>query len=207
MAEFIPGTSVVIETWDGYPFKQPQINKITYTAIPEDANRYIAVETGQVQYAALVSSLEMGLAAENSELSTIKGSSLKFLVFIFNCQQAPFDNVNVRRALAYALDRDSFCALAGGRDPVSTPFFGGYDDLYSVSDNMPTYDLDKAKQLLEEEGYNSSNPLKFELVYWFNEPGLELYQSALKSIGVDVTLKQVEFSVYLSKEGPGDFSV
>ena len=207
ITEFIPGTKAVLETWSGYPFEQPQITKITYTSIPENANRYIAVETGKVQYAALVSSLEMNLAEKNDKLSTMRGDSLKVTCFCFNCEKPPFNNVDVRRALAYAFDRESFCALQGGRPEAASMIFAGYKDLYTVPDTMPTFDLDKAKELLEGAGYNASNPLTFELIYWAPDPGLELYQSTLKTIGVEASLKQVEFSTYLSLEGPGDFTM
>jgi peptide/nickel transport system substrate-binding protein len=207
VTKFVPGTTAVLETWSGYPFAQPQITKITYTAIPENANRYIAVETGKVQYAALVSSLEMNLAEKNDKLSTMRGDSLKVTCFVFNTEKTPFNNVDVRRALAYAFDRASFCALQGGRPEAASMIFAGYKDLYTVPDTMPTFDLEKAKQLLESAGYNASNPLQFELVYWTADPGLELYQSTLKTIGVEMSLKQVEFSTYLSLEGPGDFTM
>lgn len=207
ITEFIPGTTAVLETWEGYPFEKPQIDKITYIGIPENANRYIAVETGKAQYASLVSSLEMDLAEKNDKVSPLRGNSLKLTCFCFNCEKPPFNNVDVRRALAYAFDRESFCALQGGRPEAVSMVFLGYEDLYTVPDTMPTYDLDKAKQLLEAAGYNASNPLKFELIYWSPDPGLELYQSTLKTIGVEASLKQVEFSTYLSLEGSGDFGM
>ena len=111
------------------------------------------------------------------------------------------------KLLRTAFDRDSFCALNGGRPPVVGLAFFGYKDLYSLPDSFPKYDLAKAKQLLAEAGYTASNPLKFELVYWIAEPGLELYQATLKSIGVEMSLKMVEFSLYLTKESSGDFTM
>ena len=137
----------------------------------------------------------------------MKSDSLRQLCFCFNTEKPPFNDVNVRRAMAYAFDRDSFAALQGGRPPVVSMVFAGYPDFYTVPNTMPTFDLAKAKQLLEAAGYNASNPLKFELMFWLADPGLELYQSTLKSIGVEMSIKQVEFSSYLAKEGPGDFAM
>ena len=207
VTKFVPGTTVVLETWSGYPFKQPQINKVTYIGIAENANRYISVETGKTQYATLVSNLEMDLAVKNNKLSTLKADSFSNQCFIFQCEKPPFNNVNVRRALTCAFDRDSFCALNGGRPPIVSMVFCGYKDLYTVPDTMPKYDLNQAKKLLADAGYTAANPLKFELLYWTADPGLELYQSTLKSIGVEMSLKQVEFSVYLTREGAGDFTM
>lgn len=204
VTEFTPGTSVTLETWDGYPFAKPQIDKINFTAIPEASARYIAVESGQLQYAGLVTGMELQLAEKESDLSVLTGSSSRYVGFGFNCEKAPFDNANVRRAIVHAIDRESIAQLNGGRPSVQSMLFAGFD-LYADPESMPEYDLEKAKALLEAEGYNASNPLKFSILLWQPDPGIELIQSALKSIGVEMTLEQVEFSVFLTKEGPGEF--
>ncbi len=204
VTEFTPGTSVTLETWEDYPFEKPQIDKINFTAIAENSARYIAVESGQLQYAGLVSKMESQLAEGDKNLSVLSRSSNRYYGFGFNCEEPPFDNANVRRAVIHALDRESMAALNGGRPAVESMLFGGFD-LYTDPENIPEYDLEKAKALLEAEGYNASNPLKFSTLLWTPDPALELFQSDLKSIGVEMTLDQVEFSVFLTREGPGEF--
>jgi|GEM_PF-466628 len=204
VTEFTPGTSVTLETWEEYPFEKPQIDKINFTAIPENAARYIAVESGQLQYAGLVTAMEARLAEDNASLSVLTGSSNRIVGFGFNCERAPFDNVNVRRAIVHAIDRESIALLNGGRPSIESMLFADFD-IYADPSTMPEFDLEKAKELLEAEGYNSSNPLSFTVLLWQPDPGLELIQSNLRSIGVEMTLDQAEFSVFLTREGPGEF--
>ena len=208
IAEFIPGTTLVMETWDGYPHQKPQIDRITYMAIAENATRYIAVETGQAHYAALITALERDMAESDSNLAVVSSPSFRNIHVSFNNEMGPTTNVNIRRALTHALDRDSMCALLGGRPPVKSLLFGGYPDLYIDPPGLPEFDLDKARELLEAEGYGPNNPLQLELIYSpVVDPSIELYQSHLASIGVDVTLTQLEFSVYLDREGAGEFDL
>ena len=204
VTEFTPGTSVTLETWADYPFTKPQIEKINFSAIPENAARYIAVESGQLQYAGLVTAMESELAAKEDKLNVLSGSSNRYVGFGFNCEKPPFDNVNLRRAIVHAIDRESISKLNGGRPAVQSMLFGSFD-LYADPTTMPEFDLEKAKVMLEAEGYNASNPFKFSVLLWQPDPGIEAIQSALKSIGVEMTLDQVEFSVFLTKEGPGEF--
>ena len=207
VTQFTPGTSLTIETWDGYRLEKPQIDSLTFIAIADLSARYIAVETGQIQYAGWLSSLEYDLAVEKDGVSAISLPSKMVNCLSFNCERPPFDNVNVRKALSYAVDRATFCTLLGGRVPVESMLFGGWD-MYVASPNLPEYDLEKAKAMLAEEGFDESNPLSFELfTYQPNEPGLQFYQSTLKSIGVDVSITIAEFSVYIDREGRGDFDV
>ena len=208
IADFIPGTATSVETWDGYPFEKPPISKITFLGIGETVSRYIAVETGQAQYTGLLTPFEMDLAEKDPNLVPYTRDTTTITGFVFNCQKPPFDNVNVRTAVAYAVDRDSICALKGGRSPARSFIFGGYSDRYVESAFMPGYDLEKAKAMLEAEGYNASHPLKIEVVtYQTSEPAGELFQSSMRSIGVEVNLTIVEFSVYLATEQNGNFDM
>ena len=208
VTDFVPATSLVLETWDGYLLPKPQIDKITFIISPEDAARYIAVETGQVQYSAWFTPFEMNLAEANDKLSTYYGESRRFHCLTFNCEKAPFDNVNVRKALSYAIDRDSLSALqGGGRPPWRGVLFAGYP-MYVEPANLPEFDLQKAKDLLAAEGYSESNSLKFSmLTYAPADPALELYQSVLKSIGVNMEINEVEVSMQNVLRAAGDFEV
>lgn len=202
--EFTPGTTLTMETWDGYTGTKPQIDEINVIGIAEAASLYIAVETGRAQYAGFISALEVGNAENNSKLYVQTDSSNIVRDINLNCEKGPFADVNVRRAIGYALDRESWCMLDGGHQPTKS-MLGNTFAYYHESENLPEYDLEKAKELLAEAGYDASNPLSFELITYRDEAGLELLQSDLKSIGVNMTVTQLEFSVYLSREGAGDF--
>lgn len=201
---FTPGTTMVMETWDGYTGTKPQIEEINVIGIAEAASLYIAVETGRAQYAGFISALEVGNAENNKNLYVQTDSSNIVRDINLNCQKGPFADVRVRRAIGYALDRESWCMLDGGHLPTRSMLANTFAYYYE-SENLPEYNKEKAKELLAEAGYNESNPLSFELITYRDESGLELLQSDLKSIGVNMTVTQLEFSVYLSREGAGDF--
>jgi len=208
VTEFVPGTTTVLETWDGYLLPKPQIDKITVICIPEDAARYIAVETGLAQWTAWMTPMEMGLAEKNDNLATYYGEGRRFGTVCFNCERPPFDNINVRRALAHCINRDAFAALqGGGRPPMKGVLFAGYD-LYMDPPGLPEFDLEKAKAMLAAEGFNDSNPLSFQMLsYAPADPGLELYQSTLKSIGVNMEITEYDVNVMMSLEVAGDYEV
>ena len=180
---------------------------MTLIAIPENANRYIAVETGQIQFASLVTGLEAELARNNPNIGLLERWGLSIVCLVFNTERAPFDNVNIRRAITHAIDRESITMLDGGRLPITSIMFPGYEEWEANHPNFPQYDLNRARDLLAAEGYSASNPLRLELTYFRPDPGIEVLQSTLRQAGVEVTLNQVEFSVYLTLEGAGDFDV
>ena len=207
LTEFTPGTSVSIEVWEDYPFEKPQINKINFICIPDNASRYIAVETGRVQYAGLVTAFEIGLAKKAGNFNLIEGFSNRTAMYMINVEKGKLGDVNVRRALAHALDRESICDLAGGRPILESCLFGGFPEYYYVSPNLPEYNMAKAKELLEAAGVNAANPLNIEVMFFTPDPGVELYQSALKTLNVNLTLTQVEFSAYLARQAKNDYEM
>jgi len=205
--EFTPGASVRVEKWADYPFEKPQIDIINFIAIPEDTNRYIAVETGQVEVAGIVTAFEVELAKKDGRFNIYEGMSCRTITFYCNMDREPFkSNQEVRRAFAHAFDRESWCDLAGGRVPLLSSLFGGFD-LHYISQYLPEYNPAKAKEILEAAGISPANPINIELIHFQADPGLELYQSAMKSLGVNIQLTLCEFSVFLAREGSADFDL
>ena len=207
VTEFTPGTSATLELWDGYPFTKPQIDIINYLYIFERGPRYIALETGLVDIVDDMSSFEMDMAKADG-FSTSMTELRQVYTFWINCSRPPFDNVNIRRALAYAFNREGFCALEGGRIPETGMLFVGYDDLEHTSGNLPEFDLEKARALLEAEGYNESNPLRVEIKpINRSDPGIEMYQFDLLTIGIDLIISVREFSAWLADMLAGEFDM
>jgi len=208
ITEFTPGATATIEAYEGYPFAKPAIDIIHFILIQEVSPRYMALETGQIQATHNLTTYEIGMAEENPKLSTLYGSSFLVHCLIINTEREPFDRTNIRRALAYAFNREGFCSLKGGRRSIETTLFIGAEDFMRVAPDFPGYDLDKARELLEAEGYTPANPLRFVLTCnTESDPGLEMYQSDLKTIGVEMTFDIVEFSVFLPTEGAGNFDL
>lgn len=85
--------------------------------------------------------------------------------------------------------------------------FYGYPDLYTESDKMPGYDLDEAKKLFEAEGVTPNNRLEVNLICVEAEPGLDMYAATLSQFGVDLNVNILEHSVYLQREGAGEFDI
>ncbi len=99
-----------------------------------------------------------GDATLSKELIIIKPSgSIRFLGF--NFKVPPFDDVRVRRAFGYAIDRDTFSTVIWQNTWTPATFFTPpvvlkSDPSYKApSDQTPTFDPNKAKQLLSDAGY------------------------------------------------------
>jgi ABC-type transport system substrate-binding protein len=124
----------------------------------------------------------------------------------FNCEMAPFDDVHVRRAIAFALDREGWSRARAGRllpaGQLLPPSIPGYDpDLPSNQ----TFDLDRAREEMRLAGHPDG--LSEPITVWItgqddtSRQYGELLQSDLARIGIDVRLRFVSFAVYLTESG------
>jgi ABC-type transport system substrate-binding protein len=125
-----------------------------------------------------------------------------------NCQLPPFDNRHLRRAVAFAINRERWrraranrLVLQGQPIPRTLP---GFDP------ELPgrhVYDLERAREEMRLAGYPDG--LDEEVEVWLGEGETgraygELIQSDLAEIGIDVRIKQVAFPIYLQETGkPG----
>lgn len=135
----------------------------------------------------------------------------------FNTQKKPFDDVRIRKALSYAVDRDvvTRILLGQGQKPAYalTP-----DVTAGFTAELPDYAkltqkerIAKAKEMLDEAGFTDDNPLTFNLLYNTSENHKKLAVAIAsmwkKNLGVHVTIENQEWKTYLDNRREGNYDV
>ena len=157
IVDYKPGVSVSLKKHDGWHREGAYFDKVEMIQLNDPNARTTALITGEVDSITSVDLKTMNLLKRNPNVAidnTPSGSAITLPMF---CDQAPFDNVDVRLALKNAIDRE---------DIVEKIMFGtaapGND--FHVSPGMPyfpadipqrTYDPDKAKFHLKKSGVGS----------------------------------------------------
>jgi peptide/nickel transport system substrate-binding protein len=187
------GKQVVLQANPNYYLPKPPIKKIIYQVVPADADRIALLKAGKVDLIEGISPTEAQALDGQSGVRPVAVQSNKQFFAFMNDSKAPFDKVEVRQALNYAVDRETIAkniyhGLAvpyEGWLPVTYP---GYEPF-----NNYDYDLQKAKALLTQAGY--PNGFDAELSYSAGNPEEEQvaleYQTSLQQIGVKLTLKKL----------------
>jgi len=121
-----------------------------------------------------------------------------------NCELPPFDNVHVRRAVAFAIDRSKLERLDPGQviaaGQVLPPMLAPYD---AELPEKQTFDLERAKEQMRLAGLPDGPAQPVTL--WVRGEGevqvAQLFQQDLKAIGIEMDLKMVSFATYLKETG------
>lgn len=145
---------------------------------------------------------------ENIRFDTYLGT----YYYALNTEIPPLDDARVRRALAYSINRKEITehVLRGGQEPAhhfTPPDTGGY----TARARVP-YDPERARELLAEAGYPEGKGFPdLELLYNTSDShrtvALAIAQMWKKELGIDITLYNQEWKVYLSTRKSGNFEI
>lgn len=137
--------------------------------------------------------------------------------YALNVEKKPLDDVRVRKALAYAVNRDIITRniLQAGQIPAYT-FTPGSTANFEVPEvpyaKMTQKERDrKARELLAEAGFDKSNPLQVTILYNTSEGhkkiAIAISQMWKRVLGVKTTLENQEWKTFLNTRDLGDFQV
>ncbi len=201
------------------------INKLVSRIIPDTSAQFLELMAGNIDSMSLdptqFSRIVPARPKLNEKLNLYKELGSGYTYMGFNLKHKPFDDVRVRRAINYAIDKQEIIdgVYLGLGINIASPYKPG--TRWSNPDLQPyPYDPEKAKALLKEAGFiaNSNGilvrdgkPLSFEIITNQNkerEKSAILIQRRLKAVGIDVKIRSIEWASFISRFiKTGDFDV
>ena len=194
------GQSVTMEAYEDYWRKVPNIKTIETKGIPELASRVAALKTGEVDVAYFVTGALLQDAIDDPDIQVDPNNSAPFWLFFPGYEEPdnPFHDKRVRQAVSLALDRQflSDTETQGLAVPTGNFIVPGKGDY--LERPVPEYNLEKAKQLMAEAGYEDG----FELDAFTPFPPVfslaERMMDSLREIGIKSELNVTQRPVFLS---------
>ena len=217
VVEYVPDERVVLEAVDTYFGEPPKTRRIVWVMYSDAAALRAAIEAGDIDIAfRTLNPIDIMDLMENENLQVIAGPSAGIRYLLFNVTQPPVDNVFVRQAIAYAVDRDAICeqVFSGLNKPIYTMVPAGLPPAGSSIDVFPTRDLEKARELLRLAGYSEDNPLRVNLWYSPKHYGTTeadvaaVLKQAIEETGmVEITIQSLEWGAYTERMSQGGFDM
>jgi peptide/nickel transport system substrate-binding protein len=188
-------SEMVLEANPDYYGGAPAISEVVWRKVPQSANRLASVSTGAAQLTDNLTPREFASVEGNDAIKAWRATGNLNLFLGMNFDTPPFDNLQVRQAFAHAFNydkiiQDGYFGRAvkwDGQIPMSYPGFAKVDPQYG-------YDVEKAKQLLAESGWNQTESLKLTYVSEQESvlgPIVTQMKADLAAIGVDVELDPI----------------
>jgi len=204
--EWNRGFQVVLVKNEGY-FKKnlPVLDQVVFRVLPQASLSVVALERGEVDYLDALPPADVSRMRANTGftiLPTLAGPGGSFCVNtgVFNLTRPPLDNLKVRQAIYYAINRDFMVsAVLGGLGRVVTaPISAGIR--WASDPSLPPYphDVGRANSLLDEAGFaKGAGGARFRLTYVAATPQIrsaEVIRDNLRDVGIDVDVVPLEFT-------------
>lgn len=146
-----PGEQVVVRRFEGYWGRAPGLDRIVFQVVVDARQRLIDLESGSVDLATAILPDEQSFVElhPDLELHHTPGNSVSYLAF--NTQHPPFDDVRVRRALNYAINKEPIVKLAyQGRAIAADGPLPPTSWAYRAPTTRYAYDPARARELLAQ---------------------------------------------------------
>lgn len=204
MAEYRPQDGITLKANEDYFLGRPPMDELHFHYIPDNNAATIAFIGGELDVTGGERTQEwvdqVTRSVPDAQLIAIQPGSLQFLNL--NMTVPPLDDVKVRQALAYGIDRDVwgqvFGVIHGDLNTiVPQAFYGAIPPEMVPEDLQYNYDPEKAKELLAEAGH----PDGFQIDAIITErndylTNMLMVQDMLRKIGVDINLQVQDHATY-----------
>ncbi len=201
------GSNVVLEANEDYYRGTPTIENVTFQVIPEITTRAIALQTGEINFSEVDSSVLAQLEA-NPQITVSEVNTSGFAYVCMNTEKEPFNSVEFRQAVNYAINRENLVAVCyDDKAEINSNIcakerFGYSDDQFQY-----TYDPEKAAELLEAAGIETPYNLGTILVAEKYSNLATVIQADLKAAELEVDIAVEEFNAYIGDLTSGNYDM
>ncbi|MCI0348043.1 MAG: ABC transporter substrate-binding protein [Acidobacteriales bacterium] len=211
----LPDKEVVIERNPSYWKQRPQLERVRFAIVPDTTTRALELRKGSADVAINALSPDMIAAIERQRgllIERAPGTIYSYLAF--NLRDPILQDVRVRQAIAYAIDRRPLIHYLW-RDQARPAASVLPPQHWAYNDAVPRYDHDpvRARQLLEDAGYKpGADGVRFQLTMKTStEESTRLLaavlQQQLREVGIALDIRTFEFATFYSDVVKGAFQL
>jgi len=200
-----------------YALGKPRVKTLKVVVIPEESTQFAALRTGEIDMSTrIIPPQQLESLSNQSGIGVVEGTEFASTLLAFNNTRAPFDRVEVRRALAKAIDVEDLVqtALLGQGTP-GNPGFIHPESPVGGETLPPMYDADAANQELDALGATrgpngvrvlDGKPMSFELLVQSTSTdrlrSAELIRDMFDAVGVAVKISSLDADSVTAKVWP-----
>ena len=193
------GNSITFEAFDEYfdETRKPSIPNLEFVIIPEGSTRTMSLESGEVDFVYSVASSDIERLQSFEGITVDQVVSVENFFLYLNCVNTEFADENLRKAIAYGINREDI--VAGALNGYGTPSYScvsmGYAE--STDENAYSYDPELAKQYLDAWGGDPSTVTLDIICSNDTKTAIAtIMQAELAELGITVTINEMDSASY-----------
>lgn len=206
---------VVLERNDRYWGAEPKIRRVRFLVVPDTTTRALELQKGSASVALNSLTADMVAALKRDPRVAVQTSPGTIYAYLaFNLRDPILQDVRVRQAIAYAIDRGPIIHYLW-RDEVRPANSILPPQHWAYDPNAPSYDYDpaRARRLLDEAGYRPGpNGIRFHLTMKTSTEETTrtmaaVFQQQLRAVGIALDIRTFEFATFYADVQKGAFQL
>lgn len=202
------GDSITLTANPNYWGGAPKIPGVTYRFISEPSTALSALQAGEVDWTDSIPAQRVEQLRNDDSIHLAVTPSNDYWYFALNQARAPWNDVRVRRAIAYAIDRDAIVQATSYGTAVANQLAIPEGNPWYVRYDQYRYDLDEAKRLLDESGVR---PTALDMLVTSEYPetvtAAQVVADNLAPLGISVNIRTVDMATWLDEQNTGNFDM
>jgi len=206
VASYTSGDSIKLVRNNKYWGAKPKLDGVNFTFVKDPTVALQNLQSDEVQWTDNLPPQQVKSLKGSSDMTVETAPSTDYWYMALNEARKPFDNVQVRRAIATAIDRDAITKAAkfGNATVNQTAIPKGSAFYYDYAPY--SHDTAKAKQMLDAAGVkNLTMDLMVTSEYPETVSAAQVIAAELKDVGITVKIRTLDFAQWLDEEGKGSF--
>ncbi|HPX70461.1 MAG TPA: ABC transporter substrate-binding protein [Bacillota bacterium] len=199
LVEWKGAESIILTAFEDYHLGEASIKDVEFRIIMDKSTGMIALEKGEIDAYVNIASTDRQALIDNDAFAFYEVPSYFCYYLELNNLVEPFNDLRVRQAIAYSIDKGAIIDSAQNgiaeeaHHQVPPGIFGGTDQVKSYP-----RDLEKAKALLTEAGYPDGFDITLTGLEAYTKT-LQVLQSNLTELGLNVEIQVLEFGTFLDE--------
>lgn len=204
--EYTPGDSIVLEANADYWGEGPFVDRVEFRFISETTTALTGLQTGEIDITNNIAPQEIPNLEEDPEVELGQVPSNNYWYFTCNFDREPFDNISLRRAMSFAIDREQVtqAALFDAARPAQSAF--GENSFWYTDYEPFSYDPEQAQTLMDEAGVSD---LTIDLMLTDEFPhtidAAQVLASQWSEIGIETEIRTLDFASWLDEQSEGTY--
>jgi peptide/nickel transport system substrate-binding protein len=202
------GDSITLEANPTYWAGAPKVSGVTFRFISEPSTALSALQAGEIDWTDSIPAQRVAQLKDDDSITLATTPSNDYWYLALNEARAPWHDVRVRQAIAYAIDRDAIVqATSYGTAvanqlaiPKGNPWYTPYDTY--------RHDIERAKGLLRDAG---AAPKTLDMLVTTEYPetvtAAQIIADNLAPLGITVNIRTVDFATWLDEQNNGHFDM
>ena len=210
LTDYTSGSAITLEANEDYFGDAPAIGGVEFRFISEPTTAMASLQSGDVHWTDNVPPQQVASLGDEDGLELGQVGSNDYWYLALNQAREPFDQVEVRQAISYAIDREGITeATMFGNATVNQTAIPESSSWYTAYDTY-SFDPGQATSLLEGAGVDPGS-IELEIMVSTDYPetvqAAQIISSQLSDIGITSEIKSLDFGAWLDEQGQGNYGM